>query len=239
MASELRGKVALITGASQGIGLAIAQALAVEGCHLIISGRKQSTLNHAAKQLAKFRVHVLAHVCDVRNEGAVAAMVAAARKKFRRLDILINNAGAAHESLPVAKLPLEAWRLAIDTNLTGTFLVTKAALPLMKRGGVILNNLSVAAKTTFPNLAGYVAAKHGALGLTKTLREEIRPQGIRVIALMLGAVDTDIWDSFWPEAPRKKMMSAETVARAVVDALRLPDNTTVEELVIRPTVGAL
>jgi NAD(P)-dependent dehydrogenase (short-subunit alcohol dehydrogenase family) len=239
MASRLRGKVALITGASQGIGLATARALAVEGCHLIISGRRQSTLNQAAMQLAKFRVQVLPVACDVRDEDAVAALVAACRRKFRRLDILINNAGVANENFPVAKLPVEAWRRAIDTNLTGTFLVTKAALPLMKRGGTILNNLSVAAKTAFPNMAGYVAAKHGALGLTKTLREELRPKGIRVIALMLGAVDTDIWDSFWPGAPRKKMMSAETVARVVVDALRLPDNSTVEELVIRPTAGTL
>jgi NAD(P)-dependent dehydrogenase (short-subunit alcohol dehydrogenase family) len=233
------GKVALITGGGQGIGLAIARALAAEGCDLVVAGRKQSTLDEAAKQLAKFGVQVLPVACDVRDEDAVAGMVAASRRKFRRLDILINNAGVANESLPVAKLPVEAWRQAIDTNLTGTFLVTKAALPLMKRGGTILNNLSVAAKTAFPNMAGYVAAKHGALGLTKTLREELRPQGVRVIALMLGAVDTDIWDSFWSEVPRKKMMSAETVARAVVDVLRLPDNSTVEELVIRPTAGAL
>lgn len=236
---HFRGKVALITGAGQGIGLAIARALAAEGCDLIVAGRKQSTLDQAAKQLAKFRVQVLPVACDVRDEDAVAAMVAASRRKFRRLDILINNAGVANESLPVAKLPVEAWRKAIDTNLTGTFLVTKTALPLMKRGGTILNNLSVAAKTAFPNMAGYVAAKHGALGLTKTLREELRPKGIRVIALMLGAVDTGIWHSFWPGAPRRKMMSAETVAQAVVDALRLPDNSTVEELVIRPTAGTL
>jgi NAD(P)-dependent dehydrogenase (short-subunit alcohol dehydrogenase family) len=239
MASELRGKVALITGASQGIGRAIARALAAEGCHVVISGRTQSTLNQRAKQLAKFRVRVLPVVCDVRDERAVSAMMAVVKREFRRLDILINNAGMANESLPVAKLPAEAWRQAIDTNLTGTFLVTKAALPLMKRGSVILNNLSVAAKTAFPNMAGYVAAKHGALGLTKTLREELRPKGIRVIALMLGAVDTDIWKSFWSDAPRKKMMSVETAARAVVDALRLPDNSTVEELVIRPTAGTL
>jgi NAD(P)-dependent dehydrogenase (short-subunit alcohol dehydrogenase family) len=236
---HFRGKVALITGAGQGIGLAIARALAAEGCGLVVAGRKQSTLDQAAKQLAKFSVQVLPVACDVRDEDAVAGMVAASRRKFRRLDILINNAGVAHEGLPVSKLPIEAWRQAIDTNLTGTFLVTKAALPLMKRGGTILNNLSIAAKTAFPNMAGYVAAKHGALGLTKTLREELRPQGIRVIALMLGAVDTDIWESFWSQAPRRKMMSAETVARAVVDALRLPDNSTVEELVIRPTAGTL
>lgn len=234
---HLRGKVALITGGGQGIGLAIAHALAAEGCDVVITGRTLSTLKKSATQLAKYKVQVMPVVCDVRDEDAVAAMVAAARKKFQRLDVVINNAGVAHESLPVAKLPLEAWRQVIDTNLTGTFLVTRAALPLMKRGGTIVNNLSIAAKTAFPNMAGYVAAKHGALGLTKTLREELRPKGIRVIALMLGAVDTDIWDSFWPGAPRRRMMSPRTVASAVVNALRLPEDGSVDELVITGAAG--
>src|SRR5215475_230629 len=147
MASNFRGKVALITGGSQGIGFAIAQALAAEGCDLIVSARNQTRLNQAAKQLAKTRVSVLPVVCDVREEASVDAMIAAVKKRFRRLDFLVNNAGIAHEGLPVEKLPLAAWRDVIETNLTGMFLVTKAALPIMKRGGVILNNLSVAAKT--------------------------------------------------------------------------------------------
>jgi NAD(P)-dependent dehydrogenase (short-subunit alcohol dehydrogenase family) len=233
------GKVALITGASQGIGLAIAHALAAEGCDVVIAGRTASSLKKAAKQLARNKVQVLPVVSDVRDEQAVRALIAAVKKRFRRLDILVNNAGVAHANLPVEKLPLAAWREVIDTNLTGMFLVTRAALPLMKRGGTIVNNLSISAKRAFPGMSAYTAAKHGGLGFTKTLREELRPRGIRVIALLPGAADTAIWDSFWPEAPRKKMMSAETVARVVVDALRLPDNSTVEDLVIMPTSGAL
>ncbi len=239
MASKLHGKVALITGGSQGIGLAIAHALAAEGCDVVISGRKAATLKKAAAQLARHRVKILASVCDVRDEKAVKALLAEIGRKFPRLDILVNNAGVAHGLIPVEKLPTAVWKEVIYTNLTGTFLVTRAALRLMKRGAVILNNLSIAAKVPFAGLSGYVAAKHGAFGLTKTLREELRPKGIRVIALLLGAVDTDIWDSFWAEAPRQKMMSAVTVAQAVVDAIRLPDNSTVEELVIRPTAGTL
>jgi NAD(P)-dependent dehydrogenase (short-subunit alcohol dehydrogenase family) len=237
--NRFRGKVVLITGASQGIGLAIAHALAAEGCDVVITGRTASTLKKAATQLAQHKVQVLPVVCDVRDERAVEALMAAVKNKFRRLDILVNNAGVAHENLPVEKLPLSAWREVIDTNLTGMFLVTRAALPLMKRGGSIVNNLSISAKRAFPGMAAYSAAKHGGLGFTKTLREELRSKGIRVIALLPGAADTAIWDSFWPEAPRKKMMSAETVARTVVDALRLPDDSTVEELVIMPTAGAL
>src|SRR5262249_862070 len=109
MASNFRGKVALITGASQGIGFAIAKALGAEGCQLVISGRKQSTLKQATKQLAQFRVPVLPVVCDVREERAVAALLAEVKNKLRRLDILINNAGVAHESSPVEKLPAAAW----------------------------------------------------------------------------------------------------------------------------------
>lgn len=236
---RLRGKIALITGGNQGIGLAIADALAAEGCELVISGRNASALKQAAKRLEKHRVKVLFVVCDVRDDSAVAALFAEVQTHFRRLDILINNAGVAHANLPVAELPPEDWRAVIDTNLTGIFLVTRAALPLMKRGCTIINNLSVSAKRAFPGMAAYTAAKHGGLGFTKTLREELRPKGIRVIALLPGATSTDIWDAFWPDAPKEKMMSAESVAQAVLSAILLPPESTIEELVIAPTGGAL
>jgi short-subunit dehydrogenase len=109
----------------------------------------------------------------------------------------------------------------------------------MKRGSTIVNNLSIAAECVFPGSAAYNASKHGALGFTNTLREELRPKGIRVIALMPGATDTQIWDTLWPKAPRRKMMSAQTVGRTVVDALRLPENTTVEKIVVMPSSGTL
>ncbi len=178
-------------------------------------------------------------VCDVRDPLAVKQLLAAVKSRFRRLDILINNAGVAHPNLSVAKLPVESWMEVIGTNLTGMFLVTRAALPLMKRGGAIVNNLSIAAKRVFPGPSAYNASKHGALGFTNTLREELRGQGIRVIALLPGATDTAIWKTFWPEAPRKKMMSPKTVAEAVVNALTLPADSTVEELTILPSAGTL
>ena len=117
--------------------------------------------------------------------------------------------------------------------------MTQAALAVMKSGSTIVNNLSIAAERIFPGSAAYNASKHGALGFTNTLREELRPKGIRVIALMPGATDTDIWNSLWPKAPRQKMMSAETVARTVVSALLLPQNTTTEKIVVMPSVGTL
>ncbi len=235
----LAGKAAVITGASRGIGLAIARALAREGCDLVITGRKLETLRKAGRELTQHGIRVLAKLCDVRDPVSVSALAASVRKQFPRVDILINNSGITQPSVALAKLPYKLWKNVIDTNLTGVFLVTREILPLMRRGGAIVTNLSIAAAQVFPNLSAYNASKHGALGLTNTLREELRPQGIRVIALLPGATDTEIWKTLWPEAPREKMMSPETVARALVNALLLPANSTVEELRIQPTSGAL
>jgi NAD(P)-dependent dehydrogenase (short-subunit alcohol dehydrogenase family) len=236
---SLRGKIALITGASHGIGLAIARALTAEGCHLVIAGRNKSALNKASRELASRKHRVLPMACDVQDVVSVGSLFAAIERHFRQLDILINNAGIAHPNLPVSKLPVELWREVIDTNLTGMFLITRDALPLMKSGGVIVNNLSIAAKRVFARSSAYNASKHGALGFTNALREELREKGIRVIALLPGATDTAIWNTLWPDAPRKKMMQPETVAQAVVNALLLPTQSTVEELVIMPSAGAL
>jgi NAD(P)-dependent dehydrogenase (short-subunit alcohol dehydrogenase family) len=236
---RLPGQIALITGASRGIGLAIAQALAAEGCHLVLTGRTMPTLEKAAAKLSKNKIRVLAKICDVRDPHSVRALATTIKKQFRRVDILVNNAGIAHPNLPIAKLPYHLWKSVIDTNLTGTFLVTREILPLMRRGGTIVNNLSIAATQVFAGSSAYNASKHGALGFTDTLREELREKGIRVVALLPGATDTDIWDSLWPKAPRKKMMSSETIAHALVAALALPENSTMEQLTITPTAGAL
>lgn len=235
----LRGQVALITGASQGIGYAIARALAAEGCNLVITARNKSRLKHAKKKLEKAGAEVLPCLCDVRDPESVNSLAVAIEGRFHTVDILVNNAGIAHPDRTVDKLKYEAWKEVIDTNLNGLFLVTHNILPLMKPGGIIVNNLSTAAKRVFPGASAYNASKHGALGFTDTLREELRGQGIRVIALVPGATDTAIWDILWPDAPRKKMMPPETVARAIVDALKVPSNGTVEELTIRPSAGTL
>ena len=179
------------------------------------------------------------HSCDVRDPYSVDDLFRWIRHEFRRLDILINNAGIAHANLTVDKLPFPVWKDVLATNLDGTFLITQAALALIPRGGTIVNNLSIAATRVFAGSAAYNASKHAALGLTNTLREELRPKGIRVIGLLPGATDTDIWKTLWPQAPRKKMMSSETVAKAVVSAIVLPSNATLEMLEILPTSGAL
>ncbi|HEX7422498.1 MAG TPA: SDR family oxidoreductase [Terriglobales bacterium] len=240
----LSSRLALITGANRGIGLAIARALAREGCDLIITGRDERALAKARIELeklqpAKLNLQVLAQSCDVRSLDSVDYLFALVRGLRKPLDILVNNAGIGHPNRTVGELPYPTWMEVVDTNLNGLFLMTQAALAVMKRGSTIVNNLSISAERVFPGSAAYNASKHGALGFTNTLREELRPKGIRVIALMPGATDTAIWDALWPRAPRRKMMSAETVARTVVDALLLPENTTVEKIVVMPSSGTL
>ena len=234
---RLRNKTALITGATSGIGLAIATALASESCNLILTARDEGSLKKIGRELPSPKV--LTHPCDVRDPHSVDQLFRAIRRDFKKIDILINNAGIAHANIPVDQLPYPTWRDIFATNVDGTFLVTQAALGLLKRGGTIVNNLSIAATRVFSGSAAYNASKHAALGFTNTLREELRPKGIRVIGLLPGATNTDIWKTLWPQAPRKKMMSAETVAQIVVEAILLPPNATVENLEILPTVGTL
>ncbi len=243
---NLAGKVALITGASRGIGLAVAKALAREGAKLVITGRDQKALQAAERALKQalrgkraLAPRILSCTTDVREPKSVQALFADIKKDFPRLDILINNAGISHAMAEVERLPIQIWREVIETDLTGMFLVTQGALPLLRRGGTIVNNLSMAATHVFAGQSAYCAAKHGALGFTRTLREELRPRGIRVIALMPGATDTAIWNQFWPEAPRQRMLRPETVAQAILDALLLPPESTVEEITLMPTAGAL
>ena len=232
----LRGKIALITGASRGIGFAIAKALADKGCDLVLSARNESALKKASRELNSVRV--LAQACDVTDERSVDSLFKAVRNEFGRMDFLINNAGTSHATADVDRFNPKVWQDVIATNLTGMFLCTRAALPLMSEPAAIVNNLSVAANRVFAGQSAYCASKHGAFGFTNTLREEVRSRGIRVIALLVGATDTEIWDQFMPGAPRAGMLRSETIARAVVHALLLPAEATVEEVIIRPTRNA-
>jgi NAD(P)-dependent dehydrogenase (short-subunit alcohol dehydrogenase family) len=229
MPARLEGKVAVITGASRGIGAALARALSREGCRLALASRSGSSDIPGA----------FAKSCDVREPESVAAFFAEVRRRFGRIDILINNAGNAHALLNVEQMPVEVFRDVLDTNLFGTFVCTKSALPLMSRGGTIVNNLSICSVQVFPQESGYCAAKFGALGFTNVLREECRPKGIRVMSLIAGATATEIWNQFMPDAPREKMLTPETVAAAVVNALVLPEDSSIDEIRISPAAGAL
>jgi NAD(P)-dependent dehydrogenase (short-subunit alcohol dehydrogenase family) len=229
-----RAKLALVTGASRGLGLAIAEALSARGFHLILTARDHRSLG----RLAARRPNSTALACDIRDPQSVALLATLVRKR-KRLDVLINNAGIAGQAQAVESLDFATWREVIETNLHGTFLITQSMLPFLGKGSVIVNNVSVAARTAFPGMSAYNTSKRGLLAFTETLREELRPRRIRVVALLPGATDTDIWKQFWPAAPRRRMMSPSTIAEAVAVAVSLPLNANCDELVITPSAGAL
>jgi 3-oxoacyl-[acyl-carrier protein] reductase len=232
-------KVAVITGGGAGIGLAMAGLFAKSGYSVVITGRDAKRLQKAATTIAADKKQVAGIPCDVRDPSSVEKLFSEIGKQHPTIDVLINNAGVAHSLAPADQLSVETWKEVIDTNLTGTFLVTRAALPLMRAGGTIVNNLSLAAVQPFAGMSAYNASKYGALGFTHALREDLRKRGIRVLALLPGATDTAIWGQFWPDAPREKMISAETVAQAVLHAVSTPANTTIEEIRIGPAAGVL
>ncbi|MGZ4816828.1 MAG: SDR family oxidoreductase [Terriglobales bacterium] len=244
--NDLSGKVAVVTGGSRGIGFAIAEALLSHGCSLVLTSRTAASAEDAAEKLAHYGTRIVPFQCDVRDEIAVERLFALVRDEFGSLDFLINNAGIYGPTVPIDQIPTDGWRETVDTNLTGTFLCTKYAIPLMcgtgipaRRGSVIVNNLSIAAYQVFPNSAAYIASKQGMLGLTNATREDLRSRGIRVLALVPGATDTEIWKQFWPEAPRLKMMQPRDVANAVLSALLMPEGTSVDEMRIMPAAGTL
>jgi len=236
---DLNGKTAVVTGGSRGIGLGITRELAHSGCRVAIAGRDPQALESAIAQLRTEGFSISAKRCDVSDPDQVHEFFHAVRERLGGVDFLINNAGAAHALANVDRIAPEEFRRVIDVNLFGTFLCCRAAIPLMRPGSVIVNNLSVAAHQAFAGMSAYNASKAGALALTNVLREELREKGIRVVALVPGAVDTDIWQQFWPDAPREKMMSTHDVARALVLALSMPPNTSIDEIRMGPASGTL
>ena len=237
---RLEGKVAVVTGASRGIGCAIAEALISEGAHTFLVSRRRQSLRKLRARWNRAGGRAEAVAADITRERQVNSLLARVQKRAPRLDILINNAGVFTYK-PFGKTTLDDWRRNIDTNLTGTFLCTRAALPLLKgiRGGHILNIISVAGEEAYENCSAYCASKFGALGLTRVLAEELRPFGIRVTAILPGPVRTKIIRQFGLRPGKGRILEPEDVARAVVEALTQPARASLEEIVLRPARGGL
>jgi NAD(P)-dependent dehydrogenase (short-subunit alcohol dehydrogenase family) len=189
---ELEGQVALVTGAAQGIGEAIALALAAEGADVVINDVREESAQAAAARVRERHRRALARVADVSDGAAVEAMVDAAVREFGQLDILINNAGIG-QRLMAEDISEADWRRVIDVNLTGVFLCARAAIRVMKprRSGHIVNVASIAGKRiSIHGAAHYTAAKAGVIALTRHLAYELGPHGIRVNAICPGETAT-------------------------------------------------
>jgi 3-oxoacyl-[acyl-carrier protein] reductase len=239
----LEDSVAIITGASSGIGRAAALALAERRAHLCLLARSEAKLVEVVSE-AKGRGarDAFYFTCDVRKEHEVEDAVAAALERFQRIDTLINSAGLSLNG-EVDGYALEDWRTVIDTNLTGTFLTCRAVLPAMKRqgGGQIINISSGAGRNGIKQMSAYCAAKFGVIGFTESLSLEVRNQNIRVSVLLPGSVATN-----FSRTAKRESRTAETgqeigysltpgeVASVIIAMLAQPDQAWMSEVVLRP-----
>lgn len=230
----------LVTGASQGIGAAIALTFAREeaGCRLALVARNEKNLRAVARECLKLGADVEIFPCDVGDEVEVKGLTRAVTKHFGPVDVLINNAGA-FAMAPFAKTEVAMFDGMMAANLRSAFLVTRAFLPAMlkRKQGDIFFMSSIAGLGAYPQAAAYCAAKFGVTGLAKVLRAETKDQGIRVCCVHPGAT----WSPSWSKSgvKRERIMPAEDIARAILDAHRLSRRTVVEEIVLRPQLGDL
>jgi NAD(P)-dependent dehydrogenase (short-subunit alcohol dehydrogenase family) len=229
----LKGQVALVTGGSRGIGLAIARRLGQMGARIAVGGRDASRLEKCAGALGREGIETLAVAGDVMRAGDARALVEKTREAFGDVDILVNNAGvgvfrAAHE------LSEEDWDRVMDTNLKGVFLMSRAVAPHMirRRTGHIINISSLAGKNAFAGGGVYCASKWGLQGLTASMAEDLRGYGIRVSSVCPGSVNTE----FAPHTGKDpaKLLQPEDVAHAVAMLATQAPQSFISEIQMRP-----
>jgi 3-oxoacyl-[acyl-carrier protein] reductase len=230
----LESKVALITGASRGIGLAIAQSLAAMGAKLALCARDPGRLIGVAAEFERHGVPVLAVPADVSRAGDISSLMQKTEQSLGPIEILVNNAGIGLFG-PIQDASEANWDSVLDTNLKSVFLLSRAVAPGMiaRRGGHIVNIASLAGKNAFAGGAIYCASKWGLLGLTECMAEDLRPHGIRVSAVCPGSVATD----FSPHGNKdpRKMLQPEDVAHAVEMILTQAPQSFISEVLLRPT----
>jgi NAD(P)-dependent dehydrogenase (short-subunit alcohol dehydrogenase family) len=231
---QLEGKIAIITGASSGIGRGTAEAFAAEGATVVLAARRQESLEVIAGDLRSKGATVLPVSADVRSESQVAALFGRVMTSFGRLDILVNNAGV-FEGAPLEEMTLESWQRVIDTDLTGPFLCSREAMKIMKRqrAGRIINIGSIAAQMPRPNAVAYSCAKLALVALTKTTALEGRPFGVVASILHPGNTKTEMGDT-----DDEPMITVADLAKALVTMASLPLTVNMLETIVMPATQA-
>ena len=230
---DLRDKVVLLSGATSGLGRALAARLAAEGCRLAVCGRSAERLAGLGSALALPADRLLARAFDLTDHAAAAGFAEAALAAFGGVDILINNAGANLGKASVGEADLATFAAMLDLNCTAQLALTQPVWRAMAEAGRgrVVNIVSSAARFSAAGIAGYTASKTALDGLTGVMRREGKPLGIHVTAVYPGGIDTP----FRAQA-RADYLRPETVAEAIVGLLRLPDEAAAHELVLRPPV---
>ncbi|WNG29065.1 SDR family oxidoreductase [Cystobacter fuscus] len=232
---DFRGKVVLITGASSGIGRAVARVYAAQGAHLVLAARREPALRDAAREVESLGVRALPVCCDITREEDVARLVRETEAAFGGLDVLVNNAGLGLYG-PVEGFSEAQLRQVFEVNFFGLVRVTRAALPLLRQrapGSQVINVSSVLGHRGLPLLGGYGSSKAAVNLLTESLRAELATEGIRVLLVSPGLTETEFRDArlnaegWAQDTIPLNAMSAETAARALVRASRRGSRETV------------
>lgn len=234
---DLTGKLCVVTGATEGIGRAIASSLGRAGATVAICARTPATVERAVAELRAAGIDAIGRPCDVSDPAAVAEFAGFVGRERGDASVLVNNAGIGRFA-PLEQLTLEDWDLVMGVNVRSLYLVTRAFLPGLVQAvaGAIVNIASLAGKNGIDGGTAYCASKHAVLGFSKALMLEVRKRGVRVIAVCPGSVVTPFMDKQSRLRPnRDRVLQADDVAQAVLGALTLPDRAMLSELDLRPT----
>jgi NAD(P)-dependent dehydrogenase (short-subunit alcohol dehydrogenase family) len=233
---DLTGKVAIVTGSTRGIGLAVAEHLVRAKASVVVTSRTKPDVQATVERLAPYAEgQVLGIPCDVRDAEACADLVAETVSRLKRLDVLVNNAGLGVFK-SITEMSVEEWRLQIDTNLGGVFYCSKAAIPHLSAtgDGWIVNIGSLAGRNTFAGGTGYNASKFGLVGMTEAMMLDVRHDDVRVSVIMPGSVNTAF--NGREQAPERDWrLEADDCALAVMQLLAYPREAHVSRIEMRPS----
>jgi len=229
---NLEGKVAIVTGGTKGIGLAVAERMVDAGASVVVSARTASDVGETVERLGANAVGV---PCDVADPAACEALVDETVRRFGRLDVLVNNAGLGVFK-PISEMTVDEWRVQIDVNLGGVFYCSKAALPHLSAtgDGFIINIGSLASRNSFARGTGYNASKFGLLGMSEAMMLDVRDSDVRVSIVMPGSVNTHFGGQ-GRDPDRGWKLEADDCALAVMQLLEYPKEAHVSRLEMRPS----